>query len=96
MSTGRLDMGIALLYSEGPKKAFIIEVKLAKIDSAQPDKIAVAHQRNLSEATEQVRSYQWIGDHIDSVQRVAVSGVWHRSGVKENAFELSADYVFDR
>lgn len=89
-------MGIALLYSDGPKKAFIIEVKLAKIDDARPEMVDVAHQRNLKEATEQVISYHWLGDSVDYVQRVAVSGVWHPSSTKENAFELSADYVFER
>ncbi len=87
-------MAVALLYANTPKKAFVIEVKLAKISKYDADKIRTVHQKNIREGTEHIQSCTWMGEPVTTVQKEVVSGVWHPGATSVKAFELSSEFTF--
>jgi predicted transcriptional regulator len=88
-------MAVALLYEGGPTKAFIIAVKIAKIESLEPESVEDAHLENLTAATaHQVENYVWRGEKVEILQKVVVSGVWRPSTTANKAYELKARYQF--
>jgi hypothetical protein len=95
VNTDRLAMAVALLYEGGPKVAFIIEVKLATIESLEAESVEDAHKENLAAATaHQAENYVWKGEKVEILQNVVVSGVWHPSTAVNNCYELNASYRF--
>jgi hypothetical protein len=87
-------MAIALLYADDPRKAFIIDVNVAKISKFNARRIRAVHQKNINQGTAQMASYTWIGERVSIVQKVVVSGVWHPCASTGKAFELSSKFNF--
>ncbi len=83
-----------LNYVGGLSMVFIIEVKLAKIPSCDPNIIAKNHQDNEAAGERQVRDYVWKGTPVKKQQRVVVSAVWHPRSSESTAFEMSTQYWF--
>lgn len=91
---GQVDLAVALIYDNHPKTAYLIEVKFEKIEEDGFDSITAAHNRNTNKAKEQLAEYGWLEPNVDSIQKIAVSGVWHRRVSRRQVFELSIAYEF--
>ncbi len=90
---GHVDLAVALHYPNSPTTAFMIVLKMAKLEKGSPVSVNDSHQMKIEEATKQVLSYSW-KDAVDATQKVVVSGVWHPSSAQGNFYELSIEYEF--
>ena len=63
---------MSLFYDNGLNAAYIIEVKMKRIEKCDIHSIKKAHSNNLEMARKQLKRYIW---YASMVIRVAVSGV---------------------
>ena len=71
-----------------------MELKLAKIESSDTKAVAPRRAQNLSEATDQLRTYKWVKTSCKTVQMIAISGVWRPEDKPAGKYSLDAELQF--
>ena len=91
------DIAVELRYGKPEeKRVYLMELNVAKElkdARATTSDIASIHRKNLKDAADQLDSYTWRATNCKSVQKIAVSGVWHPDGAGNHCLNASSMFV---